>query len=295
MHACGHDTHMTTWLGTARRMAAMKDQWSGTLVMIAPARRGDRRRAPRRCSTTASSPASPSPTSHRLPRQRALPGGHDRLSRRGHALANVDSVDIDVRGVGGHGAYPHTTRTRSCSPRGSSSRCRPWSAARSTRSTGGGHRRQLPFGDQAQHHPRRGQAAAHRAQLHAGGPPALLDGIARIARGEAIAAGMPEDRMPVVTVREADFTPATFNTAALTERTARSVPPPFRRGAGDARPRRSWPARISAATGSPTRRKRKPDLLGRRRAAGALGRDPVATPPSCRRCTARSGRPTPKR
>ena len=34
MHACGHDTHMTSWLGTARRLAAMKGQWSGTLVMV---------------------------------------------------------------------------------------------------------------------------------------------------------------------------------------------------------------------------------------------------------------------
>ena len=34
MHACGHDTHVATWLGTARRLAAMKDQWSGTVVMI---------------------------------------------------------------------------------------------------------------------------------------------------------------------------------------------------------------------------------------------------------------------
>ena len=34
MHACGHDTHMAAWVGTARRLAAMKDQWSGTLVMI---------------------------------------------------------------------------------------------------------------------------------------------------------------------------------------------------------------------------------------------------------------------
>ena len=34
MHACGHDTHMASWLGTARRLAAMKSQWSGTLVMI---------------------------------------------------------------------------------------------------------------------------------------------------------------------------------------------------------------------------------------------------------------------
>src|SRR5678816_4185821 len=34
MHACGHDTHMTSFIGTARRLAAMKDQWAGTLVMI---------------------------------------------------------------------------------------------------------------------------------------------------------------------------------------------------------------------------------------------------------------------
>ena len=34
MHACGHDTHMASWIGTARRLSAMKDQWSGTLVMI---------------------------------------------------------------------------------------------------------------------------------------------------------------------------------------------------------------------------------------------------------------------
>ena len=34
MHACGHDTHMSAWIGTARRLAATKDQWSGTLVMI---------------------------------------------------------------------------------------------------------------------------------------------------------------------------------------------------------------------------------------------------------------------
>jgi hippurate hydrolase len=42
-----------------------------------------------------------------------------------------------------------------------------------------------------------------------------LDGIARIAKGEAIAAGVPEDRMPVVTARN-DHTPATLNTQPLT-------------------------------------------------------------------------------
>ena len=46
----------------------------------------------------------------------------------------------------------------------------------------------------------------------------LLDGIRRIARGEAIAAGMPEDRMPVVTIREGEYTPATFTTEKLSNR-----------------------------------------------------------------------------
>jgi hippurate hydrolase len=46
----------------------------------------------------------------------------------------------------------------------------------------------------------------------------LLDGIKRIARGEAIASGMPEDKMPVVTVREGEFTPSTFNTQPLSDR-----------------------------------------------------------------------------
>jgi hippurate hydrolase len=47
----------------------------------------------------------------------------------------------------------------------------------------------------------------------------LLDGIRRVARGEAIAAGLPEDRMPVITI-EQNYTPATLNTDALTRGTA---------------------------------------------------------------------------
>src|SRR3546814_9329945 len=48
----------------------------------------------------------------------------------------------------------------------------------------------------------------------------LLDGIARIAKGEAIAAGIPEDRMPVVTVQRDEYTPATYNTPEFTEEMA---------------------------------------------------------------------------
>ena len=46
MHSCGHDVHMTTWLGTARAMASMKDQWSGTLMLIGQPARRDRSGSP---------------------------------------------------------------------------------------------------------------------------------------------------------------------------------------------------------------------------------------------------------
>jgi hippurate hydrolase len=67
----------------------------------------------------------------------------------------------------------------------------------------------------------------------------LLDGIARIARGKAIAAGVPDDRMPIVHVRETEHTPAVFNTPTMTnkvtglftrhfgEERIRQVPPPM--------------------------------------------------------------------
>jgi len=54
----------------------------------------------------------------------------------------------------------------------------------------------------------------------------LLDGIARIARGEAIAAGMPDDKLPRVTVAD-PYTPATYNTPDLTARVANLLQPRF--------------------------------------------------------------------
>jgi hippurate hydrolase len=76
MHACGHDTHMTSWIGTARLMAANKDKWSGTLVMIGqPAEErgaGDARR-------WALYPLSEAAICARLPRRGAVSGRSDRL------------------------------------------------------------------------------------------------------------------------------------------------------------------------------------------------------------------------
>ena len=108
MHACGHDMHMTVWVGSSRILTALKERWRGTLVFIAqPAEEngagarlmledGLFRRFPRPDYCLA------------LHCDARCPHGHI-VYTEGLAMANVDSVDIVVRGRGGHGAAPHTT------------------------------------------------------------------------------------------------------------------------------------------------------------------------------------------
>ena len=221
MHACGHDTHMTAWVGAARRLAATKDQWSGTLVMIlqpgeetsegakAMLEDGLYTRFPKPSHVIAFHDAA------------ALPAGVVGYSN-GFALANVDSVDITVKGVGGHGAYPHTTKD----PIVLGSRIvgalqtlvsrenDPQSPAVVTVGSFHAGAKHNIISDEAQLLLTVRSYSDETRRL-------LLDGIERVVRGEAIAAGMPEDRMPVVTIREKEYTPAVFNTEALTTNTAK--------------------------------------------------------------------------
>lgn len=109
MHACGHDIHMTTWIGTARELAARKSEWKGTLIMIAqPAEEiglgamamindGLFTRFPKPDHVIA------------LHDHAGLPAGMMGVAG-GFVMANVDSIDITVTGKGGHGAYPQDTR-----------------------------------------------------------------------------------------------------------------------------------------------------------------------------------------
>jgi amidohydrolase len=108
MHACGHDLHMTNLIGVARYLAAHRDHWSGTAVFLfQPAEElgagaeamlndGLLSRFPRPDFAVALHVSSDVPTGQIQ-------------CRPGYALANVDSVDIVVKGRGGHGASPETT------------------------------------------------------------------------------------------------------------------------------------------------------------------------------------------
>ena len=108
MHACGHDMHMTVWLGTAKYLAEHKDQWKGTLMMIGqPAEeRGGGSDAMLKAG---------------LYQKFFVPDYalalHVRSNKPagtisycpGYAMANVDMAQLKFTGRGGHGAYPHTT------------------------------------------------------------------------------------------------------------------------------------------------------------------------------------------
>ena len=210
MHACGHDTHMAAWIGTATALAAMKDRWSGTLVMILqPAEEiglgakamlddGLFTRFPKPSHVIAF---------HDMPDQ---PSGVIGLASP-WALANVDSVDVTVRGVGGHGAYPH----RTIDPIVLASRIVTTLQTLVSRETDpqvpavvtvgsfvGGTKHNIIPDEAKLLITVRSYSDDVRAHL--------LDGIKRIARGEAIAAGVPEDRMPLVAL-EANYTPSTYN------------------------------------------------------------------------------------
>jgi hippurate hydrolase len=108
MHACGHDIHITNLIGVARYFAENKDTWKGTLVLLGqPAE--ERGSGARKMLDDKLFERFPKPDyALALHCDSTLPTGTIGL-RGGYILANVDSVDITVRGRGGHGAMPHTT------------------------------------------------------------------------------------------------------------------------------------------------------------------------------------------
>ncbi len=219
MHACGHDIHMTCLVGTARTVAAVKDQWRGTLVMIGqPAEeRGGGARAMLKDGLFTRFPKPDSCIAlHVAADMPAGTVGHV----EGPALANVDSVDITVRGVGGHGAWPHTTKdpivlasqivlalqtivSREIPP--------GEPAVVTVGSIKGGEKHNIIPEEVHLQITLRSYTDAVREQTVAA--------VKRIVNGLAQAAGIPENRLPIIKIKD-EFTPALHNDPALMLRMA---------------------------------------------------------------------------
>ncbi|MGC0772260.1 MAG: amidohydrolase [Candidatus Acidiferrum sp.] len=222
MHACGHDLHMTVFLGTARMLARLKDRWSGTVVLIgqpaeetvggaqAMLRAGLFKKFPKPDYVLA------------LHDTAAVPAG--RVSwHAGPLLAGADSVDITVRGYGGHGAAPQATKdpiviaseivvmlqtivSREMDPQ-----------LPTVVTVGSFH-----AGTKNNIIPDEARLQLTVRTMNPQQREKVLAAIVRITNGVATAAGVPAERTPIIQVEE-DHVPATINDPELSRRVGASL------------------------------------------------------------------------
>jgi amidohydrolase len=221
MHACGHDVHMTCLLGTARMMTQMKDRWHGTLVMVGQ---------PAEELGSGADAMLHDGLYQRVPKPNVVLALHDSAELAagivgycpGYALANVDAVDITLRGPGGHGAKPSLTKdpvvlaaeTILAIQTIVSRETSPLDPVVITVGSiqGGAKRNVIPTRVTLQLTVRTYKQEVREKVLAA---------LHRIPRGLALAAGYPEDEMPVVTVVSDEGGDALYNDPALTARLAK--------------------------------------------------------------------------
>ena len=216
MHACGHDVHITSLVGTARRMAAMRDQWSGTLMLIGqPA---EERVMGASAMMKDNLWARFGKPDYALAFHVWCGGEAGKLAvSDGSPYAGADAVDIIIHGVGAHGASPHrgkdpivlgaqivlalqTLVSRELPPRD------PGVVTVGSFHAGSKHN---IISDRAVLQLTVRNTSEETRKL-------LLDGIKRIAENLGRAAGLPEDKLPEVKYSES--TPPTINSGDLARR-----------------------------------------------------------------------------
>lgn len=218
MHACGHDVHITSLVGTARRMAAERDAWSGTLMLIGQPAEEARGGANLMMKDDLWQRFGKPDYAMAFHVSSNLSTGK-LIAVEGSPYSGVDSVDIAIHGVGGHGAYPHTTIdpivlgaqmvlafqtlvSRTLPPR------EPGVITVGSFHAGTKHN---IISDRATLQVTVRNESAETRDL-------LLNGIRRIAENLGRAAGLPDDKLPQVSVRESDRYPPTLNDIDLTRR-----------------------------------------------------------------------------
>ncbi|MEM9858702.1 MAG: amidohydrolase [Bacteroidota bacterium] len=106
MHSCGHDIHMTIWLGTARALAANKEQWNGTLMLIGQPAEEIGAGASMMLEAGLYEKFGVPDYGLGLHSSPTIRAGQIGIAD-GYTMANTEMIDIDVFGVGAHGASPH--------------------------------------------------------------------------------------------------------------------------------------------------------------------------------------------
>jgi hippurate hydrolase len=218
MHACGHDVHVAAFIGIARVLAKLKDQWHGTIVFVAqPAEEiGAGARALLKDGLY-----------DRLGKPNFALGFHDKADipaghigvTEGYTSANVDFVDVTVRGIGGHGAYPHKIKDPIVL---AAEIINTWQTIVSRENNpldpvvltvgsihGGTKHNVIPDEVKMQLTVRTYKSEVRER---------VLADIDRIAKGCAAAAGMPAELAPIVSVPKDPNTIAAYNNPELTKR-----------------------------------------------------------------------------
>jgi hippurate hydrolase len=218
MHACGHDTHIAALIGTARALGKLKDQWHGTIVFVAQ---------PAEEIGTGARALLKDGLYDRFGKPNFALGFHDKADlatghigvTEGYTSANVNFVDVTVRGVGGHGAYPHKTKDPIVL---AAEIINGWQTIASRENNpldpivitvgsihGGTKHNIIPDEVKMQLTVRTYKPEVRER---------VLEDIERIAKGYAAAAGIPPDLAPIVSVSKDFVAPATYNNPELTKR-----------------------------------------------------------------------------